>query len=177
MEHADLIQEMPHIEQMPTQERLILAKKRRNHQLKVWSQKEKEYSKKAHKPKTSNKRNIFFSESVVLLEAASRNDIDEGLSNQISILYIGYLSIINLTIRFCEPGCDFRKMVVLVLFIFIVFPWTCFPVDSPIMKSTLLLCLSSRVSIFNEDMKLLRVVRHINRSFWLTEFFQYLNLW
>ncbi|XP_044747546.1 protein phosphatase 1 regulatory inhibitor subunit 16B [Coccinella septempunctata] len=77
MEHADLIQEMPHIEQMPTQERLILAKKRRNHQLKVWSQKEKEYSKKTHKPKTSNKRNIFFSESVVLLEAASRNDIDE----------------------------------------------------------------------------------------------------
>lgn len=76
MEHADLIQEMPHIEQMPTQERLILARKRRNHQLKIWAQKEKEYSKKSHKTK-SNKRNIFFSESVVLLESAARNDLEE----------------------------------------------------------------------------------------------------
>ncbi|KAL3275790.1 hypothetical protein HHI36_020534 [Cryptolaemus montrouzieri] len=77
MEHSDLIQEMPHVEQMPTQERLILARKKRNHQLKVWSQKEKEYSKKSHKTKSSTKRNIYFSESVVLLEAAARNDIDE----------------------------------------------------------------------------------------------------
>ncbi|KAK9887181.1 hypothetical protein WA026_020634 [Henosepilachna vigintioctopunctata] len=77
MEHSDLIQEMPHIEQMPTQERLILARKRRNHQLKVWSHKDKEFSKKSQKMKSSNKRNIYFSESVVLLEAAARNDIEE----------------------------------------------------------------------------------------------------
>lgn len=77
MEHADLILEMPHIEQMPTQERLILARKRRNQQLKVWAQKEKEYSKKA-KTQRSAKRSIYFNDSVVLLEAAARNDIDEG---------------------------------------------------------------------------------------------------
>lgn len=79
MEHADLIQEMPHIEQMPTQDRLMLAKRRRNFQLKVWLQREKEYNKKPPKIAKSNKRSIYFSESVVLLEAAARNDIDEGL--------------------------------------------------------------------------------------------------
>lgn len=78
MEHSDLILEMPHIEQMPTQERLILAKKRRNQQLKVWTQKEKEYNRKAPKTHKGSKRNIFFNDSVVLLEAAARNDIDEG---------------------------------------------------------------------------------------------------
>lgn len=79
MEHFELIQEMPHVEQMPTQERLILARKRRNQQLKVWIQKEKEYNRKAQsKPQKSNKRSIFFNDSVVLLEAAARNDIDEG---------------------------------------------------------------------------------------------------
>lgn len=77
MEHSDLIQEMPHIEQMATQERLILAKRRRTHQLKVWTQREKEYNKKQIKQPKSNKRNIYFDESVVLLEAAARNDIDE----------------------------------------------------------------------------------------------------
>lgn len=79
MEHSDLIQEMPHIELMATQERLMLAKRRRTHQLKVWQQREKEYNKKPTKHSKSNKRNIFFDESVVLLEAAARNDIDEGI--------------------------------------------------------------------------------------------------
>lgn len=78
MEHSDLIQEMPHIEQMPTQDRLILAKRRRTHQLKVYQQREKEYNRKPPKNGKSNKRSIFFDESVVLLEAAARNDIDEG---------------------------------------------------------------------------------------------------
>jgi protein phosphatase 1 regulatory subunit 16A len=78
IEHSELIQEMPHIEQMPTQERLSLARKRRNHQLKVWTQKEKEHSRKTSKQQKSNKRSIYFNDSVVLLEAAARNDIDEG---------------------------------------------------------------------------------------------------
>lgn len=77
MEHQDLIQEMPRVEQMPTQERLLLARKRRNQQLQQWIQKEKEYGRKSSKQKT-NKRGIFFNETVVLLEAAARNDIDEG---------------------------------------------------------------------------------------------------
>lgn len=77
MDHAQLIEEMPRIEQMATQERLILARKRRAIQLKQWIQKEKEYSKKNNKAGKSNKRGIVFDDSVVLLEAAARNDIDE----------------------------------------------------------------------------------------------------
>ncbi|XP_060535157.1 protein phosphatase 1 regulatory subunit 16A [Cylas formicarius] len=77
MDHHQLIEEMPHIEQMPTQERLILARKRRNHQLKQWLQKEKEHERKVGKQKKSNRKGIVFDDSVVLLEAAARNDIDE----------------------------------------------------------------------------------------------------
>lgn len=79
MDHAQLIEEMPRIEQMATQERLILARKRRAIQLKQWIQKEKEYGKKNNKAAKSNKRGIVFDDSVVLLEAAARNDIDEGM--------------------------------------------------------------------------------------------------
>ena len=79
MEHYQLIEEMPRIEQMATQERLILARKRRNQQLKFWTQKEKEHGRKTPKQSKSNKRGIFFNDSVVLLEAAARNDIDEGI--------------------------------------------------------------------------------------------------
>lgn len=79
MEHCLLIDEMPRIEQMSTQERLNLARKRRLQQLKVWTQKEKEYNRKTQKnQQKSNKRGICFNDSVVLLEAAARNDIDEG---------------------------------------------------------------------------------------------------
>lgn len=78
MEHAQLIEEMPRIEQMLTQERLSLARKRRSHQLKQWIQKDKEFSKKnAKSAKAGSKRGIAFDDSVVLLEAAARNDIDE----------------------------------------------------------------------------------------------------
>lgn len=79
MEHWELVQEMPHVEQMSTQERLQLARRRRGHQLKTWTQKEKEYLRRpSNHLLKSNKRHIFFNDSVVLLEAAARNDIDEG---------------------------------------------------------------------------------------------------
>ncbi len=85
MEHADLISEMAHIEHMSTQERLLLARRRRLQQLKVWSQREKEWLRQQKSSRTSEKsdrrsqkRNITFSDNVMLLEAASRNDIDEG---------------------------------------------------------------------------------------------------
>ena len=86
MEHADLISEMAHIEHMSTQERLLLARKRRMQQLKIWSQREKEWLRQQKNnriigEKTISrppKRNITFSDNVMLLEAASRNDIDEG---------------------------------------------------------------------------------------------------
>lgn len=85
MEHSDLISEMAHIEHMSTQERLLLARRRRMQQLKVWSQREKEWLRQQKSSRTlekmnkrSQKKNITFSDNVMLLEAASRNDIDEG---------------------------------------------------------------------------------------------------
>ena len=82
MEHHELIAEMQQVEQLPTPERLMLAKRRRNQQLKVWKDREKEYSRKSNgKQVKSQKRGISFNDSVVLLEAAARNDIDEGMYN------------------------------------------------------------------------------------------------
>ncbi|XP_033326171.1 myosin phosphatase targeting subunit 75D isoform X3 [Megalopta genalis] len=76
MEHSDLVSEMVHVERLTTQERLHLARHRRLQQLKVWRQREKEWLR--HQTRhPSNKRHIFFNDSVMLLEAAARNDIDE----------------------------------------------------------------------------------------------------
>lgn len=80
MDHSDLVAEMPHVERLSTQERLQLARKRRLQQLKVWSQREKEWNKhhKNMKEKAVDSKKIYFSNSVMLLEAAARNDIEEG---------------------------------------------------------------------------------------------------
>ncbi|XP_014234017.1 protein phosphatase 1 regulatory subunit 16A isoform X2 [Trichogramma pretiosum] len=78
MEHADLVKEMAEVETLTTQERLHLARHRRAQQLKVWKQREKEWQR--HQLKhiiPSSKKHIFFSDSVMLLEAAARNDLEE----------------------------------------------------------------------------------------------------
>ncbi|XP_034933971.1 protein phosphatase 1 regulatory subunit 16A isoform X2 [Chelonus insularis] len=77
MEHADLVAEMVHVERLTTQDRLHLARHRRLQQLKVWRQREKEWLRHQVRHSISNKRHIYFDDSVMLLEAASRNDIDE----------------------------------------------------------------------------------------------------
>ncbi|XP_049807885.1 protein phosphatase 1 regulatory subunit 16A [Schistocerca nitens] len=80
MEHADLVAEMAHVEHLSTQERLHLARRRRLQQLKLWSQREKEWMRhrgNSREISKSSKRHIYFSDSVMLLEAAARNDIDE----------------------------------------------------------------------------------------------------
>jgi len=81
MEHADLVAEMAHVEHLSTQERLHLARRRRLQQLKAWTQREKKWS--GQKVSKSNKH-IYFSDSVMLLEAAARSDIDEGKLNHVS---------------------------------------------------------------------------------------------
>ncbi|XP_054732175.1 protein phosphatase 1 regulatory subunit 12A isoform X1 [Anastrepha obliqua] len=96
MEHADLVAEMQTVENLPTHERLQLARLRRAQQLKVARQKEKEWLKlqrakgnatsalnNSHtthhfrSSSSSGSRHISFESSVVLLEAASRNDMHE----------------------------------------------------------------------------------------------------
>ena len=79
---------------LSTQERLRLAKRRRAEQLKRWSQREREWKKQTVNGLANNVSNnrllrqnrgagdrrmgISFEPSVVLLEAAARNDLDEG---------------------------------------------------------------------------------------------------
>lgn len=85
-EHSELIAEMPLLEKMSTQERLKLARKRRMQQLKKWSQREKDhgYKKKimdnSRRQEKKSDYKVHFVPSVMLLEAAARNDIEEGNS-------------------------------------------------------------------------------------------------
>lgn len=72
-----MVSEMAQVEHLTTQERLHLARRRRMQQLKLWQQREKEWARARAKREKSNKRNIYFSDSVMLLEAAARNDIEE----------------------------------------------------------------------------------------------------
>lgn len=76
---------MAQVEHLSTQDRLHLARMRRAQQLKVAKQREKEWLKaQRSKDRMGNqqhmstyKRHITFEDSVVLLEAAARNDIAE----------------------------------------------------------------------------------------------------
>ncbi|XP_074646447.1 uncharacterized protein LOC141902560 isoform X2 [Tubulanus polymorphus] len=97
MAHEELVAELPMLEKMPTHERLKLAKKRRSQQMKRWYQFEKQMEKeKKRKSSTTNSllpnkrsskpqvippqksgRNVIFVNNIILLEAASRNDIEE----------------------------------------------------------------------------------------------------
>ncbi|XP_043365817.1 protein phosphatase 1 regulatory subunit 16A isoform X1 [Dermochelys coriacea] len=81
-EHLELLAEMPAVARMSTQERLKHAQKRRTQQLKKWAQFEKEtQSKKTRAEKrrknSSKEKRVLFPESIKLLEAASRNDVEE----------------------------------------------------------------------------------------------------
>ena len=98
-EHSELVSEMPLLERMSTQDRLKLARKRRLQQLKKYNQKDKEVGSKKKKNSDtasslatsaaalavfkSTKRGkkcdykVHFVPSVMLLESAARNDIDE----------------------------------------------------------------------------------------------------
>ena len=94
-EHTELVGEIGVIEKMTTTERLKHAKKRRQAQLRKYSQYEKNVDKELSKKKkaaskrqakkgaggranNNNVRRVNFVSSVMLLEAAARNDIEEG---------------------------------------------------------------------------------------------------
>jgi protein phosphatase 1 regulatory subunit 16A len=85
MDHSELVAEMAQVEQLSTQDRLNLARIRRAQQLKVAKQREKEWQKLQNRRERSStntnnyniKRHICFDDSIVLLEAAARNDIGE----------------------------------------------------------------------------------------------------
>lgn len=94
MEHADLVAEMVQIERLTTQERLHLARHRRSQQIKLWRQREKEWLRHQIRH-ASTKRNIFFDDSVMLLEAAARNDLDEGNESRRKIQFLFLIKFPN----------------------------------------------------------------------------------
>lgn len=85
-EHQELLAEMPAVGRMNAQERLKHAQKRRAQQVKAWAQAEKEaQGKKGHlewprKEAAGGRpqKRVLFPPSVTLLEAAARNDLEEG---------------------------------------------------------------------------------------------------
>lgn len=70
-------------ERLSTQERLRLAKKRRAEQLRRWAQREREFGRDLNRTtppnsaKRGQRRRITFEPSIMLLEAAARNDLEE----------------------------------------------------------------------------------------------------
>jgi len=91
--HADLVAELATMDKMSMSDRLKLSKKRRAAQLKAYAQYEKQMSKSAggrrgkktsghaSSSSSSSKRTgsqVCFADSVLLLDATVRDDIDEG---------------------------------------------------------------------------------------------------
>jgi len=89
--HAELVTELASMDKIPMSDRLKLARKRRAAQLKEYARYEKQLSKNASRrgkksaavPARSDssraKHQLRFIDSVLLLDATVRNDVDEGM--------------------------------------------------------------------------------------------------
>lgn len=91
MDHADLVAEINLVEKMTPAERLKHAKKRRAYQLKQYNHYEKKIDKESSKKrknthlnnmkrpsKRHKKGSVDFVDNIKILEAAARNDVEEG---------------------------------------------------------------------------------------------------
>jgi len=99
--HDELVAEMAVAEKMTMMERLKLAKKRRAQQLKTYAQYEKELNKNASSGGSGNKSKagkkddtrskgtgrLQFTGSILLLDAAARNDVAEGTLRSFDVLH------------------------------------------------------------------------------------------
>ena len=98
-EHSDLVSELNSVERMSTLDRLKHAKKRRTQQLKKFVQYEKQLEKEQHKKRKAGAstnaaskrpakkpRNVCFISDIMLLEAAARNDLDEGEFSDLDLM-------------------------------------------------------------------------------------------
>lgn len=78
-DHLELVGEIPKVEKLSVQDRLGLAKKRRSQQLKRWERdKDKELCPPPAKKSPQRAKPVKFEPRIILLEAASRGDCDEG---------------------------------------------------------------------------------------------------
>ena len=89
-EHSELVAEIASVEKMNTPDRLKHAKKRRNQQLKRWANYERQLDKESSKKRkqSSNQRRtrrqrVKFIHNIMLLEAAARNDVEEGIKRHL----------------------------------------------------------------------------------------------
>jgi len=89
--HAELVSELADMDKLPMSDRLKLARKRRAAQLKSYARYEKQLNKTASRrgkktpgpavtTRTSSRagHQLRFTDSVLLLDATVRNDVDEG---------------------------------------------------------------------------------------------------
>lgn len=84
-DHGELLAEMATVGRLSATERLKHAQKRRAQQLKGWAQMEKDMargSKGKGDKKKGRTRKVMFPNTITLLEAAARNDLEEGESTQ-----------------------------------------------------------------------------------------------
>lgn len=89
-DHGELLAEMTSVGRLSTTDRLKHAQKRRAQQLKGWAQMEKENArmgknsvaqmKSDAEKKGKKKKKVRFPSNITLLEAAARNDLEEGAS-------------------------------------------------------------------------------------------------
>lgn len=87
-DHGELLAEMTSVSRLSTTDRLKHAQKRRAQQLKGWAQMEKENARMGKNSiaqrksdavkKGKKKKNVRFPSNITLLEAAARNDLEEG---------------------------------------------------------------------------------------------------
>jgi len=97
--HDELISELASMDKMPMSERLKLARKRRSAQLKEYARYEKQLNKNASRrggkktqaatapvvrtnsngSSSRTRRQLHFTDSVLLLDATVRNDVSEGM--------------------------------------------------------------------------------------------------
>jgi len=101
-EHEELVDELSAVEKMSTADRLKAARKKRLLQLKKYQQYERQLEKENNKKSTATSSGrkkatklvrpqrtsprVQFVSNVVLLEAAARNDIEEGMIQVVSSL-------------------------------------------------------------------------------------------
>lgn len=77
-DHLELVAEIPKVEKLTAQDRLELARKRRSQQLKRWErEKDTEFAPPPPKKKPQRARPVKFEPRIILLEAASRGDVEE----------------------------------------------------------------------------------------------------
>lgn len=89
-EHGELLAEMTSVGRLSTTDRLKHAQKRRAQQLKGWAQMEKQNARMGKnniaqrksdgekKGKKNGEKKVRFPNNITLLEAAARNDLNEG---------------------------------------------------------------------------------------------------